>query len=150
MRDRALSEHPFAAGLSEDDLIKLGACVVGRSEWAPGEVVLQRGSAAEVCHLIVDGTIAIELRPPGRTPRTIQTLHGGDLLGWSWLVEPHRWTFDARASTLASAITIDAELLRRSIENDCAFGLVLMRRVTKAIINRLEATRLQVLDVYDR
>jgi hypothetical protein len=66
------------------------------------------------------------------------------------LVEPHRWTFDARASTLASAITIDAELLRRSIENDCAFGLVLMRRVTKAIINRLEATRLQVLDVYDR
>lgn len=150
MRDRALSDHPFTLGMDEDDLIKLGACVVGRSEWQPGEIVLQRGSDADVCHLIVDGTIAIEIRPPGREPRTIQTLHGGDLLGWSWLSEPHRWTFDARASTVASAITLDAELLRRSIETDCAFGLVVVRRVTKAIIARLEATRLQVLDVYDR
>jgi len=149
MRDSALSEHPFAIGLNEDDLIKLGNCVIGRSEWEPGEVVLQRGTDADQLHLVVDGTIAIEIRPPGRAPRTIQTLHGGDLLGWSWLLDPYRWTFDARASTVATAITLDAELVRRSLEEDCEFGLVVMERVTRAIVNRLEATRLQVLDVYD-
>jgi CRP-like cAMP-binding protein len=150
MRDHALAAHPFAAGLDEDDLLKLAACVVGRSEWDRDESVLTRGTVADVCHLIVDGTIAIEIRPPGRAPATLQTLHGGDLLGWSWLIEPHRWTFDARAATVSSAITLDAELLRRSIDNDCAFGLVIMRRVARSIVSRLEATRLQVLDVYDR
>jgi CRP-like cAMP-binding protein len=150
MRDSALADHPFAADLDEDHLIKLAACVVRRSEWEPGDVVLQRGSEADVCHLLVDGTVAIEIRPPGSQPRTIQTLHGGDLLGWSWLVAPYRWTFDARASTVASAITLDSELLRRTIDNDCAFGLELVTRVTRSIISRLEATRLQVLDVYYR
>ena len=150
MSDRALMDHPFAIGLDEDDLMKLAACVAGRSEWEPGETVLSRGMAADVCHLIVDGTVAIEMRPPGSTPQTIQTLHGGDLLGWSWLLKPYRWTFDARASTVASAITLDAELLRRSMESDPGFGLVVLRRVTRAIVNRLEATRLQVFDVYGR
>ena len=150
MPDQALSAHPFAADLAEDDLMKLSACVIGRSEWDRGETVLTRGSVADACHLIVDGTIAIEIRPPGRTPSTLQTLHGGDLLGWSWLVEPHRWTFDARASSVSSAITLDAELLRRTIDNDSGFGLVIMRRVVRSMVSRLEATRLQVLDVYNR
>lgn len=150
MRDRALADHPFTAGLEEDDILELAGCVVGRSEWKAGETILQRGDAADQMHLLVDGTIAIEVRPPGQGARTIQTLHGGDLLGWSWLLEPYRWTFDASASTVASAITIDAELLRRRIESDHAFGLVIWERVTRAIVNRLEATRLQVLDVYNR
>lgn len=150
MVDDALREHPFAAGLADGDLLALAECVTGRSEWGPGELILQRGDAADRCHLVVDGTIAIEIRSPGRTPRTIQTLHAGDLLGWSWLLEPHRWTFDARASTVATGITLDAMALRRAIDTDCAFGLVLMERVTREIVNRLEATRLQVLDVYNR
>jgi CRP-like cAMP-binding protein len=150
MPDEALSQHPFAADLAEDDLLKLAACVVGRSEWNRGEMVLLRGSPADACHLIVDGTIAIEIRSPGRTPSTLQTLHGGDLLGWSWLIEPHRWTFDARASSVSSAITLDAELLRRTIESDSGFGLEIMRRVVGSMVSRLEATRLQVLDVYNR
>lgn len=150
MIDRALAGHPFASGLSAKDLETLAGCIEGRSQWGPGEQILRRGDPADECHLVVDGTIAIEIRPPGRTPTTIQTLHGGDLLGWSWLFEPYRWTFDARASAESTAITLDAAALRQAIEGDCAFGLVLMRRVTRAIVNRLEATRLQVLDVYTR
>ena len=31
MSERALADHPFTAGLSEDDLMRLAACVVSRS-----------------------------------------------------------------------------------------------------------------------
>ena len=148
MSERALADHPFTAGLSEDDLMRLAACVVGRSEWRPGESVLTRGQPTDVFHLIVDGRIAIEIREPGSDPRTIQTIHGGDLLGWSWLFEPYRWTFDARATATTSAITLDSDLVRRSIEADPRFGLAIVERVMRAIMSRLEATRLQVLDVY--
>lgn len=148
MPERALADHPFVAGLGEDDLMKLAACVVGRSEWRPGEAVLTRGEPADVFHLIVDGRIAIEIRKPGSTPHTIQTLHGGNLLGWSWLHEPYRWAFDARAAATTTAITLDAALVRNTIEADPAFGLAIVIRVLDAIVSRLEATRLQVLDVY--
>lgn len=148
MVERALADHPFSTGLDEDDLMKLAACVVGKSEWRPGERILTRGDPADVFHLIVDGRIAIEIRRPGSTPNTIQTLHHGDLLGWSWLHEPYRWTFDARADATTTAITLDAALVRQTIETDPAFGLAVVMRVMDAIISRLEATRLQVLDVY--
>ena len=148
MPERALAAHPFTAGLEAADLETLSACLIGRSDWEAGNVVLRRGEAAERLHLIVDGRIAIQIRRPGSTPRTIQTLHDGDLLGWSWLFDPHQWTFDARAIATTTAITLDAAKVREAIESDCAFGLALMERVTRAIISRLEATRLQVLDVY--
>lgn len=149
MSDMSFADHPFLIGLDEEHIETLSACVAGRSNWRAGESVLLRGDPAEVCHLIADGTIAIEIRGPGAAPRTIQTLHGGDVLGWSWLLEPHLWTFDARAVKEASAFTLDATLLRGAIDGNPEFGIQLVRRVAKAIVNRLKATRLQVLDVYN-
>ncbi len=149
MRDAALADHAFLVGFEEEHLEKLGACVAAQSMWRPGESILLRGGVADVCHLLVEGTVAIEIRSPGTAPQIIQTLQGGDVLGWSWLFEPHLWTFDARAVSDTSAITLDAALLRSAIEDDPVFGAQLLKRMTKAIVNRLKATRLQVLDVYN-
>jgi CRP-like cAMP-binding protein len=150
MGDPVLADHPFVAGLEPEHMDVLTDCLVRTSRWQSGQTVLLRGDPADVCHLIVEGTIAIEIRSPGSTPRTIQTLYGGELLGWSWLFEPHLWTFDARATSDATALSLDAESLRTAVDADPAFGLVIVKRVAKAIVNRLKATRLQVLDVYSR
>jgi len=150
MPEASIAEHPFVAGFDPEHIEVLESCLIGRHSWEAGTPILRRGDDADRCHLIVDGTIAIEIRAPGTAPRTILTLHGGELLGWSWLVEPHLWTFDARAVEDSSAFALDAQRLRDEIEDDCGFGLVLITRVTKAIVNRLKATRLQVLDVYNR
>ena len=42
------------------------------------------------------GDVALETFVPQRGALTIETLHDGDLLGWSWLVPPYRTMFDAR------------------------------------------------------
>ncbi len=149
MPDSELRDHAFLTGFEDEHLEILEACVVGRSEWEKAEMILLRGAPADVCHLITDGTVAIEIRSPGTAPRTFQTLHGGDVLGWSWMFEPRLWTFDARAVSETSAFTIDATLLSRAIEDNPVFGLRFGTRMTKAIVNRLKATRLQVLDVYN-
>jgi CRP-like cAMP-binding protein len=150
MSEPVLVDHPFTTDFEPDHIEILEACVVGTTTWKAGQSILLRGDPADQCHLLVDGTIAIEIRAPGSAPKTILTLYGGELLGWSWLFEPRLWNFDARAVEDSSAITLDTALLQKEIEDDCAFGLVLVRRVTKAIVNRLKATRLQVLDVYNR
>ena len=149
MPNSALRDHAFLTGFEDEHLETLEACVAGRSLWKPGETILLRGDPADVCHLITDGTVAIEIRSPGSPPRTFQTLHAGDVLGWSWMFEPRLWTFDARAVSETSTITLDAALLSRAIEDDPVFGLRFGTRMTQAIVNRLKATRLQVLDVYN-
>ena len=150
MRDVPLEGHPFLAGLEPEHVETLASCVVGQTIWREGERILGRGDPADRCHLLIDGTIAIDIRPLGAAPRTLLTLYGGELLGWSWLFEPRLWTFDARAVEESTAHTLDAERLQAEIDADPAFGLAIVRRVTKAIVNRLKATRLQVLDVYNR
>ncbi|MEE9582215.1 MAG: cyclic nucleotide-binding domain-containing protein [Acidimicrobiia bacterium] len=149
MPNSELRDHAFLAGFEEEHLETLEACVAGRSLWKPGKSILLRGDPADMCHLIINGTVAIEIRAPGTPPQTFQTLHGGDVLGWSWMFEPRLWTFDARAVAETSAVTLDATLLSRAIEDDPVFGLRFGTRMTRAIVNRLKATRLQVLDVYN-
>ncbi len=150
MRDLALADHAFLEGFEEEHLDTIENCVAGRSVWKQGEMMLLRGGHAGTCHLIVDGTVAIEIRSPGSVPTIFQTLQAGDVLGWSWMFEPRLWTFDARAVTETTAFTLDAILLRKAIEDDCYFGLRFGTRMTQAVVNRLKAARLQVLDVYNR
>jgi CRP-like cAMP-binding protein len=145
-----LADHPFLAGLDSAHLEVVTECLTRRASWRSGETVLRRGDPADEALLLESGTVAIEIRAPGSAPRTIQTLSGGELIGWSWLFEPHLWTFDARAVADSTALALDSAALRSAIGADSDFGLVFVTRVAKAIVNRLKATRLQVLDVYNR
>ena len=78
----------------------------------------------------------------------IETLHDGDVVGWSWLFPPHRWHFDGRATAPTSLIAFDGACLRGKCDADHELGYQLMRRFAASIVERLQATRLQLLDVY--
>ena len=71
-----------------------------------------------------------------------------DVLGWSWLIPPYRWRFDARAIDLTRAIALDGKCLRGKCDQDPRLGYELLKRVAAIMAERLHATRLQMLDVY--
>ena len=53
----------------------------------------------------------------------VETLHDGDVLGWSWLVPPYRWQFDARAVEHGARDRAStARCLRGKCEADPALG----------------------------
>jgi CRP/FNR family cyclic AMP-dependent transcriptional regulator len=56
--------------------------------------------------------------------------------------------FDAHAVDDTSAIAFDGACLRGKCDADHELGYQLMCRFAGAIVNRLQATRLQLLDVY--
>ena len=58
----------------------------------------------------------------------IQTVGPGSMLGWSWLIPPYRWSFDARAVAPTSVIVVDGERLREACESDLKLGYELMKR----------------------
>jgi CRP/FNR family transcriptional regulator, cyclic AMP receptor protein len=113
-----------------------------------GAMLLQSGATAEEFHVIREGSVAIEITAPGRPPLVIETLGPGELVGASWLFPPYQWTFDARARTATRTLGFDATCLRRKCDTDPTLGYTLMRRFAATFHHRLQAARLQLLDLY--
>jgi CRP-like cAMP-binding protein len=113
-----------------------------------GKFLFRDGDDANTFYVIRAGRVAIEIFSPKRGPITVQTVREGEVLGWSWLFPPYKWHFDARALELTRAISLDGKCLRNKCEEDHDLGYELMKRFSEVMIQRLQATRLQVLDLY--
>ncbi len=149
MRDIAdlIAGAPALAGLERAHLEAVAGC--GRNEAVEsGTYLLREGAPAEHFYLIQAGTVALEIHAPGRGAIVIETLQPGEVVGWSWLFAPYRWQFDARAVQACSVVSFDGICLRAKCDADHELGYELMRRFAECIVERLQATRLQLLDVY--
>ncbi len=145
--ERFLTKHPFFAGIDREHVLPFVGCA-RNLKWEPGSYVFREGEEATEVYLVREGRIAVELARPGGEAIVIETLDAGDVLGWSWLLPPYRWHFDARVVEPGRAISLDGACLRRKADADPAFGYLLMRRMCDVIARRLVASSMQILDVY--
>jgi len=113
-----------------------------------GAYVFQLGGKAEAFYLLTQGQVALELYGAQRGAITIQTLHPGDLLGWSWLFPPYKWHFDAHVLETAKLIRFDARAFLAACEADHEMGYQIQQRFARIMLDRLQSTRLQLLDIY--
>jgi CRP-like cAMP-binding protein len=113
-----------------------------------GTTLFSDGAPAQSFHLVIDGRVAIELHSPGRGTQVIDTVEPCETVGWSWLVPPYRWVFNARAVTDVTAVTVDAQALRGLAEEDPAFGYALLQKVAAVMLDRMQAARLRLADMY--
>ena len=145
--DVLLAEHPFFQGMAPDYLAFIAGC--GRNvQFEPGRYIHREGDEAKEFYAIREGKVALELFVPGRGPKTLQTLDTGDVLGWSWIFPPYKWVFDARAVELTKAVMFDGLCLRTKCEGDPALGYDFMKRFAEVVTMRLDAARLQLVDVF--
>jgi CRP-like cAMP-binding protein len=145
--ERILREHPFFADMAEDYIHLLAECA-SNVRFNRGDTIFQRGQDANTFYLIRAGRVAIEIYDPSRGRMVLQTLREGDIVGWSWLVPPYKWRFDARALELTRAVALDGACLRSKCEQDHDLGYLVMKRFVQTISRRLEGVRLQVADIY--
>ncbi len=142
-----LTRHPFLAGLEQKDYDLLVGCATN-VRFNVDAMVCREGEEATQFFIIRSGKVAIEMNIPGKGPMLIQTLSEGDILGWSWLFPPYKWRFDARALELTRAVALDGKCLRTKCEADHDLGYKLLRRFSDILEQRLQAMRLQLLDLY--
>jgi CRP/FNR family transcriptional regulator, cyclic AMP receptor protein len=146
--EELIASASIFGGLDRSQLEVVAGC--GRNEhFESGAFLLREGEPAERFFLIRRGSVALEVQAPGRTLR-IETLHAGDPVGWSWLFAPYRWQLDARTLEPCDLLGFDGVCLRGKCETDHNLGYELMRRFAENLVDRLQATRLQLLDVYGR
>ncbi len=99
--------------------------------------------------MVQKGIVSLEVYVAKVGPVTVETIGTGDVLGWSWLYPPHRWHFDARAVELTHALVLNGKILRNQIEKDHELGFQLMKRISRIVEDRLQATRLKLMEVYN-
>jgi len=105
MGDSAISEliagHEVFRGL-DPGIIDTLAGFASEREFSKDEVVFRYGEPAKTFYLVRSGTIVVEVAAIEGPPLVLQRLGEGALLGWSWLIPPYRWNFQARAQTPAA------------------------------------------------
>lgn len=141
-----LALHPFVASLSNEQITALASCATPQ-RFQPGDVIFREGDAADACYLVRAGHVALELHAPDG-PLVIETLAGEHVLGWSWLVPPHRWRFDAVAVDEVDAMRLDAACVRALMRDDPELGSAVAQELLTVVSDRLEHTRIRLLDVY--
>jgi len=142
-----LAGHPFFEGFEARYMQFITGCA-SNVRFAAGEYIFHEGEAATHFYIMRQGKVALEVFAAQRGPITIETIEAGEVLGWSWLFPPYRWHFDARVVEPTRAIALDGVCLRSKGEADHDLGYELVKRVAQIMMQRLQATRLQLLDVY--
>ena len=143
-----LAQHAFFTDLEARHRQLIAGCA-SNIRFDAGETIFQEGEDASQFYLIRHGKVALEILVPGRGSITIQTIEAGDILGWSWLFSPYRWHFKARAIELTRAFALDGKCLRGKCEEDHDLGYEFLKRFARVMEQRLQATRLQLLDLYN-
>lgn len=146
MADILLAE-PFFSEM-EPRLIGEFTTCASLVRFEPGELILREGEPADRFYVIRRGRVSLSIESPGRGALLIQTLGESEVLGWSWLIPPHRWQFDARALEPTEAIRIDTRCLGGVCATNHELGHLLAMKFATIIAQRLQATRLQLLDLY--
>lgn len=135
--------HAFLAGLEPRHLDRLAASAADRI-YASGDFLCREGYPADSFFLVREGRIALELHQAAHRGLRLGIVRGGEVLGWSWMVQPYRWRLDARCLEPVRAIEIDARALRRDCQADHELGYQVLTRLLRVVGHRLHAARLRL------
>lgn len=152
-RDRAaiadeLGSHPLFGALTAEFRGLVAECAEPIT-FAAGERLLSAGDPADHFWMITSGRLDIEIHGSAFGTLTIQRLGPGELVGVSWIAAPFRSEFDATAVDAGSALSFDARCLRTKCSDVPALGHDLYRGFAGLLRDRLHATRLQLVDLYE-
>ena len=141
-----LAAQPVLLDLEPADIDLMAGCA-HNEVFEAGTFLAREDEPANHFFIVREGKVALELQAPTGS-LLIETIGSGDLVGWSWLFPPHRWAFDVEAIAMTRAVVIDAACLRDKCDADTAFGYRVMKRFAQVIVDRLQMTRVRLLDLY--
>jgi CRP-like cAMP-binding protein len=143
-----LRDLAFTRGLNAGQLEQVVQTATA-VQWDAGRTIFREGDRDSLLYLVEEGRIAIEIAVPGRGRVVILTVGPGEVFGWSSIFHNRPKTASARTIEPARVLALDAVRLRELCDTDPRLGYVLTRRILEIVAERLTATRLQLIDIYN-
>ncbi len=145
--ESVLEEHPFFQDIGSHYVHQIAEHATTMT-FEPGRLIFHQGEPANQFYIVSQGHVALEIYSPEHGPIRLMTVGAGDVLGWSWLFEPYIWHLDARAIESTEAIALDGAGLRAECDTNHELGYHLMKHSVQIIAQRLQASMMQMLDMY--
>jgi CRP-like cAMP-binding protein len=142
----AVQQHPFSQGLTPEHCATL-ASLGTRVTYGKDEIIFAEGDQRHEFFLLLQGRVALEMIAQGK-PLRVHTLEAGDELGWSSVLSGRGKFYQARALEPVEVIRFDGYALLEKCRADNGFGYKIMHRLVGVVSERLQAARMQVLDMY--
>ncbi|HJL18782.1 MAG TPA: cyclic nucleotide-binding domain-containing protein [Sandaracinaceae bacterium LLY-WYZ-13_1] len=136
------------SGLSRDEHERLAALAEVET-FEAGTTVFDEGDPPGDLYVMLDGRVTLCMRVPGQPETCFLSLRSGELLGWSALLRRRR-VATARVVQRAQLLRIGASGLLELCEEDHHVGYALMRQAFEEMADRLQGTRLQLLDMFGK
>jgi CRP-like cAMP-binding protein len=146
--EKRIAASEFFAGLPPDVIGFLAAHAEIR-RFAGGEVLFRYGERANHFYLLESGRVAVEVVAIAGPTLELQELAPGAVLGWSWLIAPHTWSFQARAETDAELVEFDGDAVLARCEQSPEFGYRLLKRFSALMSERLQFARRKMMDAWN-
>ena len=142
---KSLAESSFFGGLPAQ-LIEFLAAHATIRRLARDQVLFRYGDSAYHFYLVLSGHVAVEIAAIEGPPLELQDLGPGAVAGWSWLISPHQWSFQARAKTPAEALEFDGVAVLAECERNPEFGYALLKRFSALMSERLRFARQKMME----
>jgi CRP/FNR family cyclic AMP-dependent transcriptional regulator len=142
-----IAESKFFAGLSEGGIEYLCA-QARRRKLAAGKVLFQQGDRAKHFYLLLEGHVSLGIPALEGPALELQDLGPGEIAGWSWLLPPHLWNFQARARTAVEFLEFDGAAILAHCEEEPRFGYELIKRFSALMSERLQFAREKMMQAW--
>ncbi len=142
-----LRRYPFFGGLSDTELKSL-AMISEEAEFAKDEFLIREGEDADTLYLILEGDVCVMVRTDGEDELSkVTPITAGQIVGWSAVVPPYKYTAYVRANSDVKAVAIDGPGMRAMFEMDHDFGYLMLSKIVEIIRSRLSDTRIQLASI---
>ena len=142
----ALHRSLFFQNLSDEQLTQL-AGIAKVVEYPARQTMFNEFDQANDVYVLVSGDVSVVVCEPKVGCRQLTTVRGGELLGWSPMLERGRMAATAVTITPTTAIVINAKGLVELCKQEPALGYEFMSRTAQVLSERLFATRVQLLEM---
>jgi CRP/FNR family cyclic AMP-dependent transcriptional regulator len=143
-----LSAHAFFSRMDSSFLKFLSNSAAGL-RIKKGDVLFKQGAPADKFYLLRNGQVSVQVPALVGPALEIQTLGEDQILGWSWLIPPYRWSFLARAVEDSDLLEFDGSAILARCEKDPKFGYELFKRFAALMSERLDAARQKMMDQWN-
>ena len=143
-----LATHPFFSGLSDDILKFLCECSE-TFEIKKGQILFRQDEKADKFYIVRNGRISIEIPAIMGPTLELQSLGNDQILGWSWLISPYKWSFQAEAEEDTELLMFDGAAILAHCEQDSRFGYELLKKFAALMSIRLDAARKRMMQEWN-
>jgi CRP/FNR family transcriptional activator FtrB len=108
----------------------------------PEYTLFEENEPGEFLYMLVEGEIEVLYTIGEEGPTRVDRMGAGDILGCATLVPPYIYTSTARSLTKIDVLAINAQALRKLMDEDCPLGFSIQQHIMRLLMDQIISFRL--------